>query len=92
MQNRNEGVQDANKKVNVPRIREVVAQVRTLMEDMRKNGISETEIVLGTIVAIQAAPISKSIAENTEVKAFLEKVGTFVKSGLDLLELTKKKS
>jgi hypothetical protein len=77
-------------KVSVPRIREVTAEVRMLIEDLRAKGISDSEILIGTIAAIQAAPVTKALSQNPEVKAFLDKIGTFVRSGLDLLDVVKK--
>ena len=75
----------------VPRVREVATEVRTLIQDLRGKGISKEEIVIGIIIAIQSASVTKTISENPEIKQFLDKVGTFVRSGLDLLDITKKK-
>ena len=75
---------------SMPRIREVTAEVRTLIQDLRLRKIPEAEIILGVIVAIQSVPVTKAIDASPEIKEFLEKTGRLLKSGKDLIDLLRK--
>lgn len=74
----------------MPRVREVVSEVRLLVEDLKKRGISDAEIMVGIVVGLQTEPVTQALAQNPEVADFFDKIKAFVKSGADLINLTKK--
>lgn len=70
----------------VPRIREIAAKTRAFIEDLRKSGVSDAELVVGIIIAVQAMPATRALAENPEVARILKKFGDFARAGIALFE------
>ena len=70
----------------VPRIREVASKVRLLIEDLRRAGISDSELVLGMILAVQAMPATRALTEHPEVAKTLKKFADFARAGAALFD------
>ena len=73
----------------MPRVREVISETKLLIADMKKRGISDNEILVGIIVATQTEPVTQAISQNPEVSEFFRKIGAFIKSVADLMNLSK---
>lgn len=73
----------------VPRVREVAARTRVLIEDFKREGISDSEMAIGMLLAVQAMPVVKALADNPQVGALLGKLERFAKAGLDLFDAGK---
>ena len=68
----------------MPRIREIAARTRTFIEDMRRSGVSDSELIVGVILAIQTIPATRALSENPEVAKILKRLGDFARAGAAL--------
>ena len=73
----------------MPRIREVSAKTRLLIEDFKAAGISDSELVIGMLLAVQAMPVVKALIDHPEVGSLLSKIERFAKAGMDLFDTSR---
>ena len=69
---------------------EVTRKARELIEGLRKSGYSERDIVLGLTIAVQAAPVTRALAENPRIKKILEHVGPAIREGIEAIKELRK--
>lgn len=68
---------------------EVARKARELIEGLRRDGHSERDIVLGLTIAVQAAPVTRALAENPRVQKLFKHLGPMIKEGLEAIEAIK---